>query len=76
MSGLVENPTKRGENSLFLNKLYKMHKRKEGIMGSFALVLGIQIGYNVVTKVTTVAFVCHQFVKNLKQRSEDKWYAS
>ena len=33
-------------------------------MGNFTLVLTWQIGYNVVTKVTTVAFVCHRIVKN------------
>lgn len=45
----------------------KLHKFNGTILGSFALVLLNEIGYNVVTKVTTSAFGCHNSDKSVSK---------
>ena len=44
---------------VFLTNGDKLHKNSYVFIGNFALVLHFRIGYNVVTKVTAVAFGCH-----------------
>ena len=58
---------KRRKSGLFLFNSDNLHKNRGLFIVNFALVLYSEIGYNVVTKVTVIAFGCHNYDESVSE---------